>query len=134
MAILKCMLIPHELKIGNPKKYIWPQKSILKMTLSDGLRFSSKISWFAICDTDTKRWKSTQIRSFLSFCLRYKERFFFKYLDSVKTNTIRDVFDAYMTSYFGAWVNNQNILGQKKFVTAFYAKVSNHDGKYEVLF
>ena len=36
----------------------------------------------------------------------------------------RDVFDAYMTSYFGAWVNNQNRLGDKKFVTAFTPRLA----------
>jgi hypothetical protein len=29
-----------------------------------------------------------------------------------------------MTSYFGAWLNNQNISGQKKFITAFTARLS----------
>jgi len=37
---------------------------------------------------------------------------------------LRDVFDAYMTSYFNAWLNNQNGSGHKKFVTAFTARLA----------
>jgi hypothetical protein len=38
---------------------------------------------------------------------------------------LRDVFNAYMTSYFGAWVNNQNVAGEKKFITAFTPRLAN---------
>jgi hypothetical protein len=37
------------------------------------------------------------------------------------------VFDAYMTSYFGAWVNNQNRLGVKKYITAFTPRLAMMD-------
>ena len=63
-----------------------------------------------------------------------QKEIFFKYLDSVKANTLRDVFDAYMTSYFRAWVNNQNIFGQKKVITAFTPRLANMPENMESYF
>jgi hypothetical protein len=114
---------PHELKIGNPKKYIWPQ-----IDLKDDPE-----RWFEILFEDIvirhlrhgykKMEKYTDTFLFI-FLPALQREMFFKYLNSVKVNTIRDVFDAYMTSYFGAWVNNQNLLGQKKFVTGFTPRLA----------
>jgi hypothetical protein len=39
-----------------------------------------------------------------------------------------------MTSYFGAWLNNQNISGQKKFITAFTARLSMAKENMEAFF
>ncbi len=43
---------------------------------------------------------------------------FLDYVRSIQSLRLRDVFDAYMTSYFGAWLSNRNYSGHKKFVTA----------------
>jgi hypothetical protein len=40
--------------------------------------------------------------------------------------TARDILDAYMTSYFVAWLNNINIRGEKKYITAFTPRLSVH--------
>jgi len=47
-----------------------------------------------------------------------QERIFLKYLASLATIKTRDVFDAWMTACFGAWLNYQNHGYDKKFVTA----------------
>jgi hypothetical protein len=59
---------------------------------------------------------------------------FLDYLGSIRSPTSRDVFDAYMTSYFGAWLNNQNSTGQKKYVTAFTARLAMRKGNMESFF
>jgi hypothetical protein len=44
------------------------------------------------------------------------------FLDCLKGRTApspRDIIDAYMTSYFGAWLNNHNGGADKKYITAF---------------
>jgi hypothetical protein len=53
-----------------------------------------------------------------------QKELFLKYFESIDKINQRDVFDAYMTSYFGAWVNNQNRIGDKKFVTAFTPRLA----------
>jgi hypothetical protein len=115
---------PHELKIGNPKKYIWPQ-----IDLGD-----SPERWFEILFEDIvvrhlrhgyKKMEKYEDTFLFIFLPSLQKEIFFKYLNSFKANTLRDVFDAYMTSYFGAWVNNQNIFGQKKVITAFTPRLAN---------
>jgi hypothetical protein len=124
---------PHELKIGNPKKYIWP-----KIDLRD-----SPERWFEILFEDIvvrhlrhgyKKMEKYEDTFLFIFLPSLQKEIFLKYLDSVKATTLRDVFDAYMTSYFGAWVNNQNIFGQKKVITAFTPRLANMPENMESYF
>jgi hypothetical protein len=39
-----------------------------------------------------------------------------------------------MTSYFGAWLNNQNYSGEKKFITAFTARLAMGQDNMEAFF
>ncbi len=104
---------PHELKIGYPRKYTWP-----KLDLNDHPR-----QWFetlfepSVLDhfkTGYKKQKNLDETFLFLFLPSLQRELFLNYLDSVDTIALRDVFDAYMTSYFGAWLNNQNSFGQKK--------------------
>ena len=124
---------PHELKIGKPKKYIWP-----KIDLNDNFE-----RWFYILFEDDiiehfkggYRTERKQDETF-SFILlpSLQKKIFLRYLDSVESITLRDVFDAYMTSYFGAWVNYQNSYGQKKYITAFTARLAMDKGNVDSFF
>jgi hypothetical protein len=114
---------PHELKFGYPKKYIWPP-----IDLGD-----RPDRWFEILFEDIvvrhfrygykkmAKYKDTFLFIFLP---SLQKELFLKYLEPLYKLTQRDVFDAYMTSYFGAWVNNQNLLGDKKFATAFTPRLA----------
>ncbi len=114
---------PHELKFGYPKKYIWPP-----IDLDD-----RPDRWFEILFEDIvvrhfrygykkmEKYKDTFLFIFLP---SLQKELFLKYFESIDKINQRDVFDAYMTSYFGAWVNNQNRLGDKKFVTAFTPRLA----------
>jgi len=44
---------------------------------------------------------------------------FLSQLAARKEVSERDILDAYMTAYFNAWVDNHNLYGQKKYITAF---------------
>ena len=114
---------PHELKIGKPKKYNWP-----KIDLKDDFE-----RWFHILfEDDTiehfkggyrKERKQDETFSFI-FLPSLQKKIFLKYLESVESITLRHAFDAYMTSYFGAWLNYQSCHRQKKYVTAFAARLA----------
>jgi hypothetical protein len=124
---------PHELKIGKPKKYIWP-----KIDLNDNAE-----NWFYLLfEDDTiehfkegyrKERKQEDTFPFI-FLPSLQKKIFLKYLDSIHSITVRDVFDAYMTSYFGAWLNYQNSYGQKKYVTAFTARLAMYQNNMESFF
>ena len=59
---------------------------------------------------------------------------FLDYVGSIDALTLRVVFDGYMTSYFVAWLNNQNSTGSKKFVIAFTARLSMSKDNMETFF
>jgi hypothetical protein len=114
---------PHELKIGYPTKYTWP-----KIDLSD-----NPSSWletlfeYSVLSHFKKGYKKEKKRddAFLFLFLPSVQReIFLDYVDSIDSLTLRDVFDGYMTSYFGAWLNNQNSYGKKRFITAFTARLA----------
>jgi hypothetical protein len=114
---------PHELKIGYPKKYIWPE-----INLND-----SPQRWFEILFEDIvvrhmrfgyKKMEKYSDTFLFIFLPALQKKFFLQYLDAIESITLRDVFDAYMTSYFGAWINNQNVVGVKKLITAFTPRLS----------
>jgi hypothetical protein len=114
---------PHELKIGYPQKYIWPRIDLNR----------SPEQWFEILFEDIvvrhsrygyKKMEKYSETFLFTFLPSLQKEIFLKYLNSLQTVKLRDVFNAYMTSYFRAWVNNQNMVGQKKCITAFTPRLS----------
>ena len=124
---------PHELKIGYPTKYTWP-----KIDLSDNPdRWLETLFEYSVLSHFKKGYKKEKKRddAFLFLFLPSVQReIFLTYLSSIDSPTIRDVFDGYMTSYFGAWLNNQNSYGQKKFITAFTARLAMTKANMESFF
>ncbi len=124
---------PHELKIGYPKKYMWPKIDLnehpqrwLEMLFEDKVIEHSKGGY-------KKERKQDEVFPFI-FMPSVQRKVFLRYLSSVDSITWRDVFDAYMTSYFGAWINNQNRYGQKKYVTAFTPRLAIIEDNMESFF
>jgi hypothetical protein len=124
---------PHELKIGYPTKYTWP-----KLDLSDNPnRWLETLFEYSVLSHFKKGYKKEKKRddAFLFLFLPSVQReIFLDYLGSLGSLTLRDVFDAYMTSYFGAWLNNQNSSGHKKFITAFTAGLAMSKDNMESFF
>jgi len=124
---------PHELKIGYPTKYTWP-----KLDLSDNPnRWLETLFEYSVLSHFKKGYKKEKKRddAFLFLFLPSVQReIFLDYFGSIQTLRSRDVFDAYMTSYFGAWLNNQNSTGHKKFVTAFTARLAMRTGNMVAFF
>jgi hypothetical protein len=114
---------PDELNIGYPKKYIWPS-----IDLSD-----SPEEWFEILFEENvikhfeegykKGHKSEQRFPFM-FLPTLQKKIFLKCIHSIESITPRDIFNSYMTSYFGAWLNYQYSSSQKKVITAFAPRLT----------
>ena len=124
---------PHELKIGYPKKYMWPKIDLnehpqrwLEMLFEDKVIEHSKGGY-------KKERKQDEVFPFI-FMPSVQRKVFLRYMSSVDSIILRDVFDAYMTSYFGAWINNQNRYGQKKYVTAFTPRLAMIEDNMESFF
>jgi hypothetical protein len=124
---------PHELKIGYPTKYTWPE---LDLHGDPGRWFEilfepSVISHFK---SGYKKQRNMDETFLFLFLPSVQRQLFLSYLDSVEPVTRRDIFNGYMTSYFGAWLNNQNIYGEKKFITAFTARLAMEKANMESFF
>lgn len=124
---------PHELKIGYPKKYNWPEIDLAE----------SHERWFNILFEDSvirlfkegyKKEPTSDITFPFIFLPALQKKFFLKYLESIPAINLRHVFDAYMTSYFGAWLNNQNTTGRKKIITAFTPRLAMMNPNMEAFF
>ena len=124
---------PHELKIGYPTKYTWP-KIDLK---DDPSRWLETLFEYSVLGHFKKGYKKEKKRDdaflFLFFPSVQRE-IFLDYVGSIHPLTLRDVFDGYMTSYFGAWLNNQNSYGQKRFITAFTARLAMRNENMQSFF
>ena len=124
---------PHELKIGYPTKYPWP-----KLDLEDDPnRWLETLFEYSVLSHFKKGYKKEKKRddAFLFLFLPSVQReIFLDYVGSIDSLTIRDVFDGYMTSYFGAWLNNQNSSGNKKFITAFTARLAMTENNMQSFF
>ena len=124
---------PHELKIGYPTKYTWP-----KIDLNDNPnRWLETLFEYSVLSHFKKGYKKEKKRDdaflFLFFPSVQRE-IFLDYVGSIHPLTLRDLFDGYMTSYFGAWLNNQNSYGQKRFITAFTARLAMRNENMQSFF
>ena len=124
---------PHELKIGYPKKYHWPKIDLNK----------SPKQWFNILfETSVIRHfkegyqkeRNADITFPFIFIPALQKRIFLHTLGAIDDIKLRDVFNAYMTSYFYAWLNNHNIQGPKKYVAAFTPRLSMSKENMESFF
>jgi hypothetical protein len=124
---------PPELMIGYPEENLWP-----RIDLNDHPE-----NWFGILFKDivskynqegyVKGKEDKETFPFV-FIPPLQRKIFLDYIHSVQTITARDVFNGYLTSYFGAWLNNQNYNGQKKFITAFCPGLATSKDNMQLFF
>jgi hypothetical protein len=124
---------PHELKIGYPTKYEWPS-----LYLNEGpkrwlevLFESSVISHFR---NGYKKQRTMDETFLFIFLPSLQKEIFFNQLNRIGRKTHRDILNAYMTSYFNAWLNNQNNFGPKKYITAFTPRLAMRQENMELFF
>jgi hypothetical protein len=139
----ECHAHPYELKIG-PRKSEWPRIDV----------FDDPTSWF---DLLYERYVQRLFRNGYSkyssalvdelpphlqperfpflFLRRLQQRIFFELVDEESPQTPRDVLDAYMTSYFNAWLDNNNLYAvPKRIVTGFTPRLMMDAENVELFF
>jgi hypothetical protein len=123
----------HELSIGYPEEHIWPRIDLSE----DSKRWFEVLFEDIVCEYNREGYKQDkEDKETFPFIIipALQREIFLKYLDSVQFITLRDIFDAYMTSYFGAWLSNQNYYGPKKFVTAHTMRLATAKENMEFFF
>jgi hypothetical protein len=124
---------PHELKIGYPTKYTWPKLN-LKDVPNRWLETLFETSVLSHFKKGYKKEKKRDDAFLFLFLPSVQREIFLDYVGSIHPLTLRDVFDGYMTSYFSAWLNNQNSYGQKRFITAFTARLAMRNENMQSFF
>jgi hypothetical protein len=134
----QCHAHPYELFIGYPKKMYWPT-----LDLKD-----TPASWFKTL------FEKPVLRAFEQGYTKYGkgieedlEIFPFVFLPSLQKaifndcvaakpiGSARDIFNCYMTSYFNAWLDNQNLYGKKKrLITAFVPRMGMDEANLQRFF
>ncbi len=126
---------PHQLLIGYPEENRWP-----KIDLKDDpqhwfeMLFENTVFVFDYASSGHCRKIGEQQAFPFIFLTSLQREIFSRSLDSLPEVALRSVFDAYMTSYFGAWLNNQNGNGPKKCVTAYGPGLSMSEDNMQLFF
>jgi hypothetical protein len=136
----ECHAHPHELRIGYPSSRHWPP-----------LDLGAPERWFEIlyekypgkhlergysklADGLPAPGVDADVFPFL-FLPRLQEQLFEKCIAERPVERERDILDCYFTSYFNAWLDNQNLYaGPKRVVTAFAPELNLHPGAIDRFF
>jgi hypothetical protein len=108
--------LPHELTPTIPERGLWPAID-LDNRPEDWFKVPFKELDIASIQERIKHGTKHSALAPFMFLPVVQEQIFIKYLQSIESIKQRDVFDAYMTSCFGAWLNYQNFNGDKKLTT-----------------
>lgn len=124
---------PHELKIGHPKKNNWPP-----IDLSDRperwFNILFEESTIRLFEKGYKKERTSDVTFPFIFLPFLQKQIFLTYLRGIESCGLRQVFNAYMTSYFAAWLNNQNYFGPKTVVTGFTPRLSDDPSNMDQFF
>jgi hypothetical protein len=125
----ECHAHPHEIKIGYPRESNWPPIDLSKPGEWFELLFEKK-ALTHLQEGYQKRGAKQEDKSYheydvfpFLFLPRLQKAIFDAQAASAATE--RDVLDAYFTSYFNAWLDNQNLYsGPKRVVTGFTPRLA----------
>jgi len=124
----QCHAHPYELYIGHPRKYDWPE-----LNLDDKIE-----TWFEVLqerpavqsfENGYSKYSENGVNALESFPFAFsytlQQNIFRRYLQAKGVIKERDILNAYMTSYFNAWLDNQNLYGgDKRYITGFVPRMN----------
>ncbi len=133
----ECHSHPYELKIGHPRKYNWPPLDLgaARDVVRDAVREAVGHAFPAASyNKSAKRRNDFDVFPFL-FLPRLQKAMFEACVEGRRPERERDVLDCYFTSYFNAWLDNQNLYsGPKRVVTGFTPRLAMEPGNVERFF
>jgi hypothetical protein len=135
----ECHAHPHELRIGQPDSRTWPRLDLHRReTWFESLyeKYAGKHlrSGYSKVGGEPAPAANRDLFPFL-FLPGLQKRIFDQCVERARVERERDVLDCYFTSYFNAWLDNQNLYsGPKRVVTAFAPELSMRPESCEAFF
>jgi hypothetical protein len=119
----ECHVDPYELKIGYPKKHNWPPLDLSRPdTWFETLYFRGTVERLRRT-TRTRRPEAGRSVFPYLFSPRLQKQVFDACIGDATSE--REILDAYLTSYFNAWLDNHNLYtGPKKAVVGFTPRLA----------
>jgi Sulfotransferase family len=127
---------PHELKVGYPNKFDWPPLDLERPETWFGVLFEKRsvLHFLGGYHKSVKRRGAYDAFPFL-FLPRLQKEIFDACVAAWKPDGDRAVLDCYFTSYFNAWLDNQNLTARpKRAVTGFTPRLAMEPGSLERYF
>ena len=130
---------PHELCIGKPNKWDWPPLDLGRPetwfeTLYEPLVDEWVRSGYVKDQTARRKGESEPDVFPFVFSPKLQKAIFDRYVEA-GLESEREVLDAYFTSYFNAWLDNQNLYaGPKRVIVAFTPRLAIEAGRVDRLF
>ena len=129
---------PHELYWGRPMRWHWPNLTLSGGRADDYFRDLFEKPLLDLALNGYRKFGAGDIRpQSFPFCfnLTQQERVFKAIITQHPARAQRDVLNAYMTAYFNAWVDYQNLYHEpKRFVTAFVPRLNMEEASVERFF
>jgi len=128
---------PHEICIGKPDKWDWPPLDLSApetwfATLREPLLAEWIETGYVKDQTELRKQRDPDVFPFV-FSAKLQRELFERCAAGAERE--RDVLDAYFTSYFNAWLDNQNLYtGRKKAVVGFTPRLAMELERVERLF
>jgi hypothetical protein len=131
----ECHAHPHELKIGYPRERFWPPIDLARPESWFEILFENRSARnFRRGYRKSLKGRQDEVFPFL-FLPRLQKAIFDERVQAVQPESERDVLDCYFTSYFSAWLDNQNLYtGPKRVVTGFTPRLAMQPGNLEKFF
>lgn len=124
---------PQELHTGHPKKEVWPELDLGAdpgewfATLYEGAAGTSFQQGYQKAASRRTADGAEETFPFL-FPPVLQRAIFDAAVERLRPDSRRAIFDCYMTSYFNAWLDNQNLYARhKRWITAFAARLSSYE-------
>ena len=135
----ECHAHPQEIYIGKPAKWDWPPLDLAAPetwfeTLHEPLVADWLRAGYVKDETTRRKGASPDVFPFV-FSPRLQKAIFDADVAARAPESERDLLDAYFTSFFNAWLDNQNLYtGPKKAVTGFTPRLAMELDRVERLF
>ena len=125
----ECHAHPYELHLGRTSRSRWPKLPLDRPESWFAQLFEQKAAEHFVLGYSKPGLKSPDVDVFpFVFLPRLQKQVFDDCIAAQPVERRRDIYDSYFTSYFNAWLDNQNLYsGPKKVVTAFTPRTIFHE-------